>query len=145
MIERQIDSPNPIPSGFVVKKASKMRSTFAGSSPVPVSVTAISTLSGPSIRELTRNTRGWRVTAPNLEDCGLLTFGYEGLNGEEGLLGEAALWNAGFSVREGREAERFIDDGFMILTRGACKKYIPISKLACLTLLDVPPDWSGIA
>lgn len=53
--------------------------------------------------------RGWRVTAPNLEDCGLLTFGYEGLEGDEGLLGEAELWNTGFSVRDGRDAERFID------------------------------------
>lgn len=53
--------------------------------------------------------RGWRVTAPNLEDCGLLRFDYEGLRGDEGLLGEAELWNAGFSVREGREGERFIE------------------------------------
>jgi ATP-dependent helicase YprA (DUF1998 family)/very-short-patch-repair endonuclease len=53
--------------------------------------------------------RGWRVTAPNLEDCGLLTFGCEGLKGGEGLLGEVELWNAGFSVREGREGERSIE------------------------------------
>ncbi|MBZ5554573.1 MAG: DEAD/DEAH box helicase [Acidobacteriia bacterium] len=53
--------------------------------------------------------RGWRVTAPNLEDCGLLKFNYEGLSGNEGLLGEAELWNTGFSVREGREAEQLID------------------------------------
>ena len=32
--------------------------------------------------------RGWRVTAPNLEDCGLLRFDYEGLHGDDGLLGE---------------------------------------------------------
>ena len=32
--------------------------------------------------------RGWRVTAPNLEDCGLLRFEYEGLGGAEGLLAE---------------------------------------------------------
>ena len=37
--------------------------------------------------------RGWRVTAPNLEDCGLLHFEYEGLRGPDGLLGETALWN----------------------------------------------------
>jgi very-short-patch-repair endonuclease len=53
--------------------------------------------------------RGWRVTAPNLEDCGLLTFDYEGLRGDEGLLGEVELWSAGFSIREGREAERLIE------------------------------------
>ena len=53
--------------------------------------------------------RGWRVTAPNLEDCGLLRFEYEGLSGENGLLGETELWEAGFSVREGRESERFVE------------------------------------
>ena len=39
--------------------------------------------------------RGWRVTAPNLEDCGLLRFEYEGLDGEDGLLGEKELWESG--------------------------------------------------
>jgi len=53
--------------------------------------------------------RGWRVTAPNLEDCGLLTFEYVGLGGSDGLLGEARLWDTGFSVREGRAAERLVD------------------------------------
>jgi superfamily II DNA or RNA helicase/very-short-patch-repair endonuclease len=53
--------------------------------------------------------RGWRVTAPNLEDCGLLAFDYEGLIGEEGLLGEAELWEGGFSVRSGRDTEEFIE------------------------------------
>lgn len=53
--------------------------------------------------------RGWRVTAPNLEDCGLLRFEYEGLSGAEGLLGEAELWEAGFSIREGRTAQRFAE------------------------------------
>jgi ATP-dependent helicase YprA (DUF1998 family)/very-short-patch-repair endonuclease len=43
--------------------------------------------------------RGWRVTAPNLEDCGLLTFDYEGLCGEDSLLSETAVWEAGFNVR----------------------------------------------
>ena len=41
--------------------------------------------------------RGWRVTAPNLEDCGLLRFDYEGLCGEDGLLGETELWKSGFA------------------------------------------------
>ncbi len=53
--------------------------------------------------------RGWRVTAPNLEDCGLLRFEYEGLSGEDGLLRETELWEAGFSVREGRGSERFVE------------------------------------
>ena len=49
--------------------------------------------------------RGWRVTAPNLEDCGLLRFDYEGLAGADGLLAEAELWEAGFTIREGRGRE----------------------------------------
>ena len=53
--------------------------------------------------------RGWRVTAPNLEDCGLLRFEYEGLGGEEGLLGETELWESGFSVQEGRGSRRFVE------------------------------------
>ena len=44
--------------------------------------------------------RGWRVTAPNLEDCGLLRFDYEGLSGADGLLGETELWEAGFAEYE---------------------------------------------
>ena len=44
--------------------------------------------------------RGWRVTAPNLEDCGLLRFDYEGLAGEDGLLGETELWETGFGDNE---------------------------------------------
>ena len=53
--------------------------------------------------------RGWRVTAPNLEDCGLLRFEYEGLDGDNGLLAEEELWEAGFAVREGRGQERFVE------------------------------------
>lgn len=53
--------------------------------------------------------RGWRVTAPNLEDCGLLSFDYEGLKGKEGLLGEKELWESGFPIRSDRDSEEFID------------------------------------
>ena len=53
--------------------------------------------------------RGWRVTAPNLEDCGLLAFDYQGLRGEEGLLNERELWEAGFSVRVDRNTEDFVE------------------------------------
>jgi very-short-patch-repair endonuclease len=53
--------------------------------------------------------RGWRVTAPNLEDCGLLTFDYEGLHGEDGLLREAAVWETGFSIRADGAVEQFIE------------------------------------
>lgn len=53
--------------------------------------------------------RGWRVTAPNLEDCGLLAFDYEGLQGDDGLLGETELWKTGFSVQLDRESETFIE------------------------------------
>lgn len=52
--------------------------------------------------------RGWRVTAPNLEDCGLLHFAYDGLFGSEGLLGEANLWSSGFTAKE-RDRDRFIE------------------------------------
>ena len=44
--------------------------------------------------------RGWRVTAPNLEDCGLLRFDYVGLAGEDGLLDETELWETGFADNE---------------------------------------------
>lgn len=53
--------------------------------------------------------RGWRVTAPNLEDCGLLVFDYDGLRGNDGLLDESELWNAGFTVKADRDAEQFVD------------------------------------
>ncbi|GIK54191.1 MAG: RNA helicase [Planctomycetota bacterium] len=43
--------------------------------------------------------RGWRVTAPNLEDCGLLRFEYEGLSGPDGLLSERELWEQGLTHR----------------------------------------------
>ena len=53
--------------------------------------------------------RGWRVTAPNLEDCGLLTFDYEGLRGEDSLLSETAVWQTGFSIRTDGGGEQFIE------------------------------------
>lgn len=53
--------------------------------------------------------RGWRVTAPNLEDCGLLIFDYAGLQGEDGLLGETDLWKRGFRVRDDHRSEHWIE------------------------------------
>ena len=53
--------------------------------------------------------RGWRVTAPNLEDCGMLSFEYDGLTGADGLLEEQDLWTDGFSIRTEREAEQHLD------------------------------------
>lgn len=53
--------------------------------------------------------QGWRVTAPNLEDCGLLQFEYDGLCGEDSLLGERQLWTAGFNVSAGRSEKEFIE------------------------------------
>jgi hypothetical protein len=50
--------------------------------------------------------RLWRVTAPNLEDCGLLRFGYHGLDGQDGLLAEEELWSAGFDKKEARATVR---------------------------------------
>ena len=43
MIDRQIDSPMPMPWDLVVKNASKMRLIFFGSIPVPESSTVINT------------------------------------------------------------------------------------------------------
>lgn len=53
--------------------------------------------------------RGWRVTAPNLEDCGLLIFDYEGLTGPEGLISESEVWARGLSIRSDRDTEQFIE------------------------------------
>lgn len=53
--------------------------------------------------------RGWRVTAPNLEDCGLLVFQYAGLKGKDGLLDENELWESGFAVRIGPGKEEFVE------------------------------------
>jgi len=53
--------------------------------------------------------RGWRVTAPNLEDCGLLAFDYDGLRGDEGLLGESTVWETGFTVKADRDVEQFVE------------------------------------
>jgi hypothetical protein len=41
MIRRLMDSPMPVPRGFVVKNASKMRSALSLESPMPVSLTEI--------------------------------------------------------------------------------------------------------
>ncbi len=53
--------------------------------------------------------RGWRVTAPNLEDCGLLTFDYLGLLGDDSLLAETELWDSGFDVTRDRQKKEYIE------------------------------------
>jgi very-short-patch-repair endonuclease len=53
--------------------------------------------------------RGWRVTAPNLEDCGLLTFDYDGLAGPDGLLNETELWQDGVSTQGGNGETQFVE------------------------------------
>jgi len=53
--------------------------------------------------------RGWRVTAPNLEDCGLLMFDYMGLRGPDGLLDETAVWQSGLTIHRDRDTEEFIE------------------------------------
>jgi hypothetical protein len=53
MMDRLMDSPIPIPLGFVVKKASNIRSMFCGSVPAPESLTATRTLSVPHFCEIT--------------------------------------------------------------------------------------------
>jgi ATP-dependent helicase YprA (DUF1998 family) len=76
--------------------------------------------------------RGWRVTAPNLEDCGLLQFDYEGLMGEDGVLGEAELWDTGFNIRIDRESDEFIETPPALR---ACPP--PLREEILRTLLDV--------
>ena len=76
--------------------------------------------------------RGWRVTAPNLEDCGLLRFEYEGLAGPDGLFAESELWSRGFSVRDDRNTETFVD------TPGPLQRCSPeLRRELVTTLLDV--------
>jgi hypothetical protein len=53
--------------------------------------------------------RGWRVTAPNLEDCGLIQFDYQGLVGTEGVLGEKELWERGFNIKIDRDTDMFVE------------------------------------
>ena len=76
--------------------------------------------------------RGWRVTAPNLEDCGLLQFDYEGLTGDDGLLGELELWDKGFHLRLDRETEEFVETPAPLR---ACP--LPVREEILRTLLDV--------
>lgn len=76
--------------------------------------------------------RGWRVTAPNLEDCGLVRFDYDGLGGSEGLLGEKELWDSGFNVRAGNNGEELIQ------TPSALRACSPeVHEELLRTLLDV--------
>lgn len=76
--------------------------------------------------------RGWRVTAPNLEDCGLVSFDYEGLCGDDGLLNEKELWEEGFTIRTDNNGEEFIE------SPGALRACTPEVRDELLrTLLDV--------
>jgi ATP-dependent helicase YprA (DUF1998 family)/very-short-patch-repair endonuclease len=75
--------------------------------------------------------RGWRVTAPNLEDCGLLSFEYLGLSGEDGLLAETEVWEHGIKVRREREEEFFATPP--VLARCPAEKREELLR----TLLDV--------
>ena len=63
MIDRQMASPMPRPSRFVVKKGWNMRSATAGSSPVPTSLTATSTLLGSESIEETVSSLARSVTS----------------------------------------------------------------------------------
>jgi hypothetical protein len=76
--------------------------------------------------------RGWRVTAPNLEDCGLLQFDYDGLIGDDSLLSEQELWESGFSVQVGRNTTQIVG------VPGALRSAPPEAREEALrTLLDV--------
>lgn len=76
--------------------------------------------------------RGWRVTAPNLEDCGLLAFEYEGLKGKDGLLEESELWSTGFEVTPDRNQTQFVRTP---LPLQACPT--EVREVVLRTLLDV--------
>jgi hypothetical protein len=52
--------------------------------------------------------RGWRLTVPNLEDCGLLVFDCVGLTGSDGLLADAPLWETGFNVQVDRHTTQCV-------------------------------------
>src|SRR5271170_7547735 len=58
MIDRQIDSPSPMPFGLVVWEALKRFSSTAGASPGPVSRTATSTRSDPVLLVTICSSRG---------------------------------------------------------------------------------------
>src|SRR5271166_2607656 len=61
MMDRQIDSPMPMPLGLVVKKALNSRSTCSGSMPTPQSCTATSTASASRCERIL-SSRGRSVT-----------------------------------------------------------------------------------
>ena len=62
MIERQIDSPMPIPSAFVVKNVSNTWLIFSGAMPIPESRTAMRSWSGSCIRDRISSSRGRSMT-----------------------------------------------------------------------------------
>ena len=80
--------------------------------------------------------RGWRVTAPNLEDCGLLRFDYEGLAGADGLLAEEGLWETGFAVREGRGRESRGRERFIPVPAALHRAPADLQEEIVRTLLD---------
>ena len=47
----------------------------------------------------------WRVTAPNLEDCGLLRFEYIGLENHDGLLNDSSIWASGVEALYGKDLD----------------------------------------
>src|ERR1700692_3297226 len=62
MIERQIESPIPMPLDLVVKKALNSRSAFSADIPTPQSVTLASTCCFSSWRDRITSSRGRSVT-----------------------------------------------------------------------------------
>ncbi len=75
--------------------------------------------------------RLWRVTAPNLEDCGLLRFEYDGLTGADSLVVHDSIWKDGLTARIDREDVFF--------PAPACLHSCPaeLREQILLTLLDV--------
>lgn len=76
--------------------------------------------------------RGWRVTAPNLEDCGLLRFDYDGLVGADGLLAEEDLWSTGLTSQSATR-----EDVFHPVPQALANSPLSVREEVIRTLLDV--------
>lgn len=53
--------------------------------------------------------RGWRVAAPNLEECGLLCFEFNGLTGDNSAVANESAWTTGLNVPHGHGQTRFVE------------------------------------
>lgn len=75
--------------------------------------------------------RGWRITAANLEDCGLLQFSYKFLEGSDGLLEDNELWESGFEKTTSQIEKEFVETPSVLQNLK-----LETRKKLCRTLLD---------